>query len=412
MPAWAATRGGSHIECYLVGGAVRDRLLGLPVLERDWVVVGATPEQMEAAGYRPVGRDFPVFLHPTTGEEYALARTERKTAPGHQGFSFHADPGVTLEQDLVRRDLTVNAMAEAPDGRLIDPFGGLADLEARRLRHVSGAFVEDPLRVLRVARFAARFASLGFRVVDETLALMERIAVSGELGSLSPERVWKECVRALATDRPLRFFQVLAECRALPALFPELAHTGPGPVGDALHPAWRSLEVSAGPGPDPAGERWAALMALAARDQQDGALAALPARDPDARERVELTGRALRVPRRLLWLGGGLAEHLAVLGDPLSRSPEQVLEALEGAGLLRQGDRLSAWLPTQERMLAALEVPEHRRVRVAALLQRLPEALTVSAAPLRARGLSGPALGEAIRDERVRRLAALLKEGT
>jgi tRNA nucleotidyltransferase (CCA-adding enzyme) len=210
------------MEIYLVGGAVRDRLLGLPVTERDWVVVGATPEALRARGFRPVGRDFPVFLHPETGEEYALARTERKTAPGHTGFVFHADPGVSLEEDLRRRDLTINAMAESADGTLIDPYGGRGDLEHRLLRHVSAAFTEDPLRVLRVARFAARFQPLGFRVADETRALMAEVAAGGELHRLSPERIWNETVRALAAPAPRAYVEVLRDCGALRVLFPEI----------------------------------------------------------------------------------------------------------------------------------------------------------------------------------------------
>jgi len=210
------------MEIFLVGGAVRDRLLGLPVTERDWVVVGATPQAMRELGFRPVGRDFPVFLHPQTGEEYALARTERKSAPGHTGFVFHAAPEVTLEDDLRRRDLTINAIAESPSGELIDPYGGQRDLERRVLRHVSDAFVEDPLRVLRVARFAARFAALGFRVAPETLELMRAITASGELAQLSAERVWNETQRGLAAARPRAYVEVLRDCGALRALLPEV----------------------------------------------------------------------------------------------------------------------------------------------------------------------------------------------
>ena len=179
-----------HFTKYLVGGAVRDQLLGRPVTERDWVVVGATPEMMQQAGFRPVGQDFPVFLEPGSGEEYALARTERKSGRGYGGFTFHTSPDVTIEEDLIRRDLTVNAMAQAEDGTLIDPYGGQKDLEARILRHVSPAFAEDPLRVLRVARFAARYAGLGFTVADETRALMKQLADSGELEALTAERSW------------------------------------------------------------------------------------------------------------------------------------------------------------------------------------------------------------------------------
>ena len=186
------------MEVYLVGGAVRDALLGRPVTERDWVVVGATPEILLSQGYKPVGQDFPVFLHPGSGEEYALARTERKSGHGYHGFICDATPAITLEEDLLRRDLTINAMAQRPDGTLVDPYGGQADLENRVLRHVSAAFGEDPLRVLRVARFAARYAPLGFTIAPETLALMQRMSHDGEISHLTPERVWQETRKALA----------------------------------------------------------------------------------------------------------------------------------------------------------------------------------------------------------------------
>ena len=214
------------MEVYLVGGAVRDKHLGLPVSDRDFVVVGSTPDEMVAQGFKPVGADFPVFLHPKTKEEYALARTERKSGRGYKGFTVYAAPDVTLEDDLRRRDLTINAMAESLDGRLIDPFNGAADLEQKLLRHVSPAFAEDPVRILRVARFAARFAPRGFRVVDETIALMRTMVASGEVDHLVPERVWTELERALGEDRPSRFFEVLRGCGAAAKLFPEL---------DALH---------------------------------------------------------------------------------------------------------------------------------------------------------------------------------
>lgn len=209
-------------QTWLVGGAVRDALLGLPVHERDWVVVGSTPQALRAAGYRQVGRDFPVFLHPRTGEEYALARTERKSGHGYHGFTVHAGPEVSLAADLQRRDLTINAIAQADDGRLYDPWGGQADLAARRLRHVSPAFREDPLRVLRVARFAARLAPLGFTVAAETRALMEQMVVEGELDHLTPERVWRETARALAEPEPVRYFDELTACGALAVVLPEL----------------------------------------------------------------------------------------------------------------------------------------------------------------------------------------------
>ena len=210
------------MQIYLVGGAVRDKLLGLTPQDRDWVVVGATPQQMLDLGYRPVGKDFPVFLHPETNEEYALARTERKTAPGYHGFEFHADPSVTLEEDLQRRDLTINAMAEAPDGSIIDPFNGQEDLANGRLRHVSPAFAEDPVRILRVARYAARYGKWGFRVAHGTNKLMKEMVDSGEVDALVPERVWQELSRALGEETPQRFFEVLRGCGALARVFPEL----------------------------------------------------------------------------------------------------------------------------------------------------------------------------------------------
>ena len=210
------------MQVYLVGGAVRDHLLGHPYHEKDYVVVGATPAQMLDLGYQPVGKDFPVFLHPQTKEEYALARTERKSGTGYHGFEFHTDVSVTLEQDLIRRDLTINAMAMDDAGQVYDPYGGQQDLENRILRHVSDAFVEDPLRVLRIARFAARYTSAGFVIADETLALMQRLTESGELNALTPERVWKETSRALSERHADVYFEVLRQCGALKVLFPEI----------------------------------------------------------------------------------------------------------------------------------------------------------------------------------------------
>jgi tRNA nucleotidyltransferase (CCA-adding enzyme) len=208
------------MKTYVVGGAVRDAMLGLPVQDHDHVVVGAAPEQMLALGFTPVGKDFPVFLHPRTHEEYALARTERKTAPGYKGFVFHADAEVTLEQDLIRRDLTINAMAQDEDGTIVDPFGGQRDLQARIFRHVSAAFAEDPVRILRLARFAARFSD--FSVAPETDALMRTMVEAGEVDALVPERVWQELARGLMEKRPSRMFEVLRSCGALARILPEL----------------------------------------------------------------------------------------------------------------------------------------------------------------------------------------------
>ena len=224
------------MRIYLVGGAVRDQLLGRPVVDRDHVVVGARPDELLALGYRAVGKDFPVFLHPDSGEEYALARTERKTGRGYHGFAFHADPTVTLEEDLARRDLTINAIAQDEAGALVDPYGGRQDIEARVLRHVSLAFVEDPVRLLRVARFAARFAPLGFTVATETMALMRQMVANGEVDHLVPERVWAETRRALAEARPSAFLRVLRESGALAVLFPEVDALYGVPQRPEFHP--------------------------------------------------------------------------------------------------------------------------------------------------------------------------------
>ncbi len=254
------------MQVYLVGGAVRDHLLGRPVKDNDWVVTGATPEDMIKLGYEQVGADFPVFLHPETHEEYALARTERKSGKGYQGFVCDFSSGVTLEDDLLRRDLTINAMAQADDGSIIDPHNGQADLEARLLRHVSPAFQEDPLRVLRVARFAARFADAGFSVAPETLTLMKTMVEAGELEHLVAERVWTETQRALLEDQPAVYFQVLRECGALAAWFPELDALFGVPQPEKYHPeidcgrhALLSLEASV-PMSSALSVRWAALI--------------------------------------------------------------------------------------------------------------------------------------------------------
>ena len=224
------------METYLVGGAVRDKILGIPIKDNDWVVTGATPEEMLELKYTPVGKDFPVFLHPKTHEEYALARTERKTAAGYHGFQFHADPTVTLEEDIKRRDLTINALAEDENGNVIDYVNGQQDIKNRVLRHVSPAFAEDPVRVLRIARFAARFARLGFIVAEETMGLMQDMVKSGEVDSLVAERVWQETSRALTEPSPDVFIEVLRECGALATLFPEIDRLFGVPQPEEHHP--------------------------------------------------------------------------------------------------------------------------------------------------------------------------------
>ena len=224
------------MKTFLVGGAVRDQLLGFPVHERDWVVVDGTPEQMLSKGFKPVGKSFPVFLHPETHDEYALARTERKTAAGYKGFDIHAEPGVTLYEDLHRRDLTINAIAQTADGMLIDPYGGQQDLQDRLLRHISTAFCEDPVRILRVARFAARYAHIGFKIAPETLQLMQEMVINGEVDYLVAERVWAETEKALAERTPVAFFESLRDCKALKNIFPEIDQLFGVPQPPKYHP--------------------------------------------------------------------------------------------------------------------------------------------------------------------------------
>jgi tRNA nucleotidyltransferase (CCA-adding enzyme) len=224
------------MEIYLVGGAVRDKLLGFPVMEKDWVVIGETPESMIKQGFRPVGKDFPVFLHPQSHDEYALARTERKTAPGYKGFAIHASPEVSLEQDLIRRDLTINAIALTPQGQLIDPYGGQQDIENRVFRHISPAFAEDPVRILRVARFAARYGHLGFTLAKETRELMLSMVAAGEVDYLVPERVWAELSKALKEMTPSAFFYTLKDCTALEKIFPEINCLFGVPQPEKYHP--------------------------------------------------------------------------------------------------------------------------------------------------------------------------------
>jgi len=224
------------MQVYLVGGAVRDEQLGIPVSERDWCVVGATPDELTNQGYKQVGKDFPVFLHPDSGEEYALARTERKTAAGYHGFEFHASPDVTIEDDLGRRDLTINAIAKDPDGNIVDPYNGMSDIDNRVLRHVSDAFAEDPVRILRVARFAARFSTLGFRIAPETMQLMHSMVTDGEVDALVPDRVWKETESALVGTGSRVFFEVLRSCGALRALYPEVDILFGIPQPEKWHP--------------------------------------------------------------------------------------------------------------------------------------------------------------------------------
>ncbi|HSG89273.1 MAG TPA: multifunctional CCA tRNA nucleotidyl transferase/2'3'-cyclic phosphodiesterase/2'nucleotidase/phosphatase [Pseudomonadales bacterium] len=396
------------METYLVGGAVRDELLGLPVHERDWVVVGATVEEMLDDGFRAVGRDFPVFLHPETQEEYALARTERKTAPGHTGFVVHAAPDVTLDADLARRDLTINAIARDARGRLVDPYGGRADLEARRLRHVSDAFVEDPLRVLRVARFAARFAALGFRVAPETEALMARIAASGELATLSPERVWRELDKALVTAQPSVFFRVLEAVGALAPLMPVLGALEPLDRGDgAAAMAGLDLPVVSDA---PVAERFAALATAAARVAPGTAGGARAGLDEAAGARAAALCDGLRAPREVRDPCVALSRGRRALCLVPGTTAAALLDAALGADAARRPERFRVIIAATLRLQRADGADARHLARTARVLGALGAALDVDAAPWAAAGVAGAEIGERVRRARLERVARLLRD--
>jgi len=339
------------MKIYLVGGAVRDLLLNRSPRERDYVVVGATEEEMLALGYRLVGKDFPVFLHPETGEEYALARTERKVAPGYRGFVVHAAPEVTLEEDLRRRDLTINALAQDEDGKVIDYFGGRADLEKRVLRHVSAAFQEDPLRVLRVARFAARYADLGFRVADETQALMRGMTESGELEALVPERIWQELVRALQEATPSRFFLTLRDCGALHWVFPEVDRLWGVPQPELWHPeidtgrhTLLALDLAAGLSQDPE-----VRFAVLTHDLGKGLTPAdgWPRHRGHEERSVRLVDALcdrLKAPKRFRELARITARYHGKVHRAQELRPVTALEVLEGADAFRRPERFQQML--------------------------------------------------------------------
>jgi tRNA nucleotidyltransferase (CCA-adding enzyme) len=387
------------MQVYLVGGAVRDQLLGLSPHERDWVVVGATPEEMQRLGYRPVGRDFPVFLHPETAEEYALARLERKVAPGYRGFVTEFSPQVTLEQDLERRDLTINAMAQRADGSIVDPYGGRADLERRLLRHVSPAFTEDPVRILRVARFATRFAPLGFRVAPETAALMRAVVSAGEAAALVPERVWRELERALIEPRPGVFFETLVECGALAVVLPELVALWSPPASGVAAGTLAAHAVGAS----------ALQVAATAGHAGPVRFAALVASLPAAQ--IQSLCARLRAPndyRKLALLAARLGEHLHGGGAPppvLARDPDWVLALLEGADAFRRPERFGSWLGVLSARAIAGGVPPAAAEEVAAALGAAAEhAAAVRLAPADLAGLQGPAIAARLRALRLEAL--------
>lgn len=399
-----------HMKTYLVGGAVRDKLLGLPCGDRDHVVVGETPESMLAAGFKTVGKDFPVFLHPDTGEEYALARTERKSARGHRGFVVHAEPSVTLEDDLIRRDFTINAIAEASDGSLVDPYGGARDLEARVLRHVGTAFVEDPLRVLRAARFMARFAAHGFSVAPETMSLMRDMTAAGELADLTTERVWQELSRALRSMRPSAFLRTLRDCGALAVVLPEVDALYGVPQRAEFHPEIDTgvhiemvcdMAARIAPGDDPIG--FAALT-------HDLGKALTPVEELPKHLLHEQRGldplRALcarlKVPaaHRELALSA-CREHLNVhrLFELRSGSIHDLIARNDG---FRQPQRIAALATVCEADKRGRGgISESEYPQGPELLRLHAAALSVRGADVAREGLEGPALGEALRLARI-----------
>lgn len=404
------------MEVYLVGGAVRDRLLGRPVRERDWVVVGATPAEMLERGYRQVGKDFPVFLHPETGEEYALARSERKSGHGYHGFEFDTSPDVTLEEDLRRRDLTVNAMAEAPDGTIVDPYGGRQDLEERILRHVSPAFSEDPLRVLRAARFAARYTDLGFTVAGETLGLMAELAQSGELEHLTPERVWQETANALEGPRPAVYFHILYVCGALAVLFPELDALFGVPQPEEWHPEVDTglhtllvIEQAARLSPSLA-VRFAALTHDLGKGETPES--EWPRHRGHERRSVRLLGKLcerLPVPKACRDLALLVAEYHGLCHRAAELRPSTVMKLLEAADAFRRPERFEEFLLACEADARGRTGLEDRPYPQADRLRRaLAVASAVSADDVAGEGLEGPAIGRAIREARIDALRAAL----
>lgn len=402
------------MQIYKVGGAVRDRLLGRPVTDIDWVVVGATAEDMLARGFRPVGSDFPVFLHPQSGEEYALARTERKSGRGYGGFIFHASPEVTLEEDLIRRDLTINAMAEDEHGQLTDPYHGQDDLKNRLLRHVSPAFAEDPLRVLRVARFAARYADLGFTVAAPTLELMRQLSASGELQALTAERTWKEISRALMEDQPQVFIQVLRDCGALQVLMPEVDALFGVPQPPIHHPEIDSgvhtLSVlqQAARHAQPLTVRWACLL-------HDLGKGLTPpehwprhiAHEFKGLRLIKAVNERFKAPRDCQELALLVGEFHTHGHRALELKPSTLLELLQRFDIYRRPQRFEEFIMACEMDARGRLGLEDRPYPQADYLRGAATAAqAVAVQPLLEQGFKGPELGEALKHERLKALTA------
>lgn len=410
---------GRVVKVYLVGGAVRDDLLGRPVDERDYVVVGARPQDMISRGYRQVGRDFPVFLHPQTNQEYALARTERKTAPGYRGFVVHADPDVTLKDDLQRRDLTINALARDEQGNLIDYYGGLCDLEARVLRHVSTAFAEDPVRILRVARFAARYAGFGFRVADETMSLMREMVKGGEVDALVSERVWQELVKALSEPKPSRFFEVLGECGALARLFPEVDRLFGIPQPEKWHPeidtgihTMMVLDMAAHLSPDSE-----VVFAALTHDLGKGTTPneILPRHWGHEQRSVELIDglcERLKIPRRYCELARVAARYHGMVHKVDELRPGTIVDLFQAADAIRRPDRFEQVLMTCEADFRGRDGYEERDYPQAVRLRQLLEAVRqVDVGSVATRTTESAKIPERIREARIGAVREALRGG-
>ena len=415
------------MEIYLVGGAVRDALMGLPIQDRDWVVVGATPQDLLAQGYTQVGRDFPVFLHPKSHEEYALARTERKTAPGYTGFAVHADPGVTLEEDLARRDLTINAMA-LPAGRLqagqafdpadlVDPFHGRADIAARVLRHVTPAFREDPVRILRLARFAARFA--GYTAAPETLGLMQQMVQSGEADHLVAERVWQELSKGLMEAQPSRMFVVLRDCGALARLLPELDRLWGVPQRADYHPEVDTgvhvmlvLDMAARLQASLA-VRWACLMHdLGKGTTPQDVLPRHIGHEGRSVRLLQAVCKRLRVPQECSELAEVVAREHGNIHRSADLGPDALLRLLERCDAIRKPQRMAEVLLACECDIRGrtgfAEAAYPQRPRLLGALQRVLGVATAPvAAAAAAQGASGLQIGVAVRQARLTALAGI-----
>ena len=406
------------MEVYLVGGAVRDEQLGLPVKERDWCVVGATPDELLSEGYRQVGKDFPVFLHPETNEEYALARTERKTGKGYHGFEFHTSPDVTLEDDLSRRDLTINAMARDGDGNLIDPFDGSADLDNKVLRHVSRAFCEDPVRILRVAKFRARFADLGFELAGETLALMKEMVSSGEADTLQPERVWQETEAALAGPGPHVYFDVLRDCGALAVVFPEIDALFGVPQPPEWHPEVDSglhtmmvLEQAA----KLSGEidvRFAALVHdLGKATTRQSELPRHHGHEARSVKLVNSLSDRLPVPRACRELGVLVAEYHAHCHRAFELRPSTILKLLQKVDAFRRPERFQKFLLACEADARGRSGFEDRDYPQAAFFERVwKEASKVTADQVANEEASGAEIGAEIDKMRLKAIKTVKAE--